>query len=688
MRDKGRLSVPLALAPPGDVLVEVVPFWVSEFTSVPLALVVDVEPPDDVVVVVEPEDVDVVVLVVELDEVELVVVVEPDGAVVGPDVDEPGAVVVELDVGPGVGVGVGVAVGPGVGVGVGVGVADGVGVGVGVGVGTGAGVGVGVGVAAGVGVGVGVGVGSSAAPASRLDVAPKNPPPTKVNATTMAVANDSVAIFCFMSNVLQPPVQTGYSHQKCSLTIPNEYQIVRSSIVRPVTGAQVVIVGAGPCGIACARELLSLGCTDFVVLEHRATPGGLAASVTDPAGFTWDRGGHVVFSHFGEFDRLLDDVMGADLHRHERSSAAHIAGAWVPYPVQNNLHRMPPELAVESIEGLIDAQVGGGQPALCSDEVDFETWMHSMFGDGIVRHFMKPYNEKVWARPTSEMGSGWIAERVAVVDWRRAVRSALLNEDDPGWGPNNLFSFPRDGGTGAIFNRAAATIETHIRYGIEVNSVDVDERTVTASDGSAWQYESMVWTGALDQLIAITQTAPEAVQSAARQLVHNSVTVVGIGYETPLVDDRSWLYFPEDDTPFYRATNFAKYAAANVPGGDTGRFSSWMTEIASSDWRPLPAGNLADRVDDALRRTGLVPADAPIASVHVDHIPYAYPVPTLGRDRALSVIQPWLMQQSVLARGRFGAWRYELGNMDHAVKMGVDAARLIVCGTPEEAWGS
>ena len=55
-------------------------------------------------------------------------------------------------------------------------------------------------------------------------------------------------------------------------------------------------------------------------------------------------------------------------------------------------------------------------------------------------------------------------------------------------------------------------------------------------------------------------------------------------------------------------------------------------------------------------------------------------------DSALAVIQPWLMAHDIYARGRFGAWRYELGNMDHSVKMGVDVARLLVAGTPEAAW--
>lgn len=52
------------------------------------------------------------------------------------------------------------------------------------------------------------------------------------------------------------------------------------------------------------------------------------------------------------------------------------------------------------------------------------------------------------------------------------------------------------------------------------------------------------------------------------------------------------------------------------------------------------------------------------------------------------MIQPWLERRGILSRGRFGSWRYELGNMDHAVKMGIDAARRLVREEPEVAFGS
>lgn len=452
-----------------------------------------------------------------------------------------------------------------------------------------------------------------------------------------------------------------------------------------MAGGTVAIVGGGPCGLACARTLRELAYNDVVLLERTGRVGGLAASFVDPVGFTWDRGGHVVFSHYGEFDRLLAEVIGEDVEHHERSSFVQLGGQWIPYPLQNNLHRLPAQMAEDAIVGLIAAQ--HAQRRVVSESVDFRTWMDSMFGDGIVGLFMRPYNEKVWAHPAEAMSSRWIAERVSTVDWRHAVHSLISRVDDEAWGPNNLFAFPKQGGTGEIYRRAAISVSDQIRLGSGVRSVDLDDRRLVLESGETLAFDHLVWTAALDTLVnCISSPVDVGVRDAARELVHNTVTVVGIGYETPLVDERSWLYFPEPDVPFYRATNFAKYAASNVPGGRTDRYCSWMTEIASSDWRPLKERDLASAVDAARRRHGLVPPDAPIASVHIDRVDYGYPVPTLGRDAALRVIQPWLMERGVLARGRFGAWRYELGNMDHAVKMGVDAARWIADGTPEEAW--
>jgi len=442
---------------------------------------------------------------------------------------------------------------------------------------------------------------------------------------------------------------------------------------------RIVIIGAGPCGLACARELNRLGHRNWVILERLDHPGGLASSVVDAAGFTWDLGGHVVFSHFGEFDALLTEVMNGDIWQHDRSSYIRFGDRWVPYPFQNNLRHLPDQVIAECLDGL---QVAPGGSA----SMDFATWMHAVFGDGITRHFMGPYNFKVWATRPAEMSSTWIAERVSVIDYERVLANVRNGRDDVAWGPNNTFVFPAMGGTGEIYRRLAEQFADRIRYGATVVEVDPATQQLRLADGTQQSYDALVSTMPLDLLVASVRDAPEALLTASGKLRHNGVYMVGVGYEAPLADTKSWMYFPQTAAPFYRATNFAKYAAANVPDADTSRYCSYMTETSYSDQKPEPRSGIEERVEEGLRASDVITGRPPVASIHVEDIEYAYPVPTLGRDSALEVIQPWLAQRQIFSRGRFGSWRYEIGNMDHAVKMGVDVARRLVAGSSEELW--
>jgi protoporphyrinogen oxidase len=434
--------------------------------------------------------------------------------------------------------------------------------------------------------------------------------------------------------------------------------------------------------LACADELERLGHDDWVLLEASDRVGGLAASVRDTAGFTWDLGGHVVFSHFGEFDRVVEQVMPEqDLWRHERASFIRLAERWVPYPFQQHLRHLPGQVAAECLIGLVEAQMrapGGSEP------VTFLDWLVANYGDGLTRWYFAPYNQKVWTVRPDEMNAVWVSDRVATCDWRSMIRHALAGDEPPAWGPNSSFAFPKEGGTGAIWQRLAAGLSDRIRLNAPVVKIDADGGCVYAANGHMFHYRNIVSTMPLDVLVSTVVAPPAECLEAVRELQYNSVYIVGLGYNAPLRATASWLYFPEPEVPFYRTTNFAKYAAANVPHADTTRYSSWMSEIAVPAGTRLDEPTLVGRVDDALRRLELVPADAARVSAHVEYIERAYPLPTLGRDQAMRTIQAWLSERGIRSRGRFGTWMYEHGNMDHAVKMGIDAARSITGAGPEE----
>lgn len=439
---------------------------------------------------------------------------------------------------------------------------------------------------------------------------------------------------------------------------------------------RILIIGAGPCGLGAAHRLDKLGYNHWELFERNSYVGGLSASFSDGNGFAWDIGGHVLFSHYDYFDCVVAEALGNDYYEHQRESWIRILQSWVPYPFQNNVRYLPEEALQECVDGL--RHLAG-----CAEHAaNFREWMDTVFGRGIVKYFMEPYNRKVWGVSLDTMSKEWIAERVSVVDLERIERNILEQRDDLSWGPNNTFKFPKHGGTGAIYEGIAGKFRERIQLNHVMSSIDLDRKQVTFSNGRVESYDVLINTTPLDQLIKSCGTVPEAVRAAADCLAHNSGLIVGLGFEVKRDDPKCWMYFPEADSPFYRVTNFHNYSPHNVPGGETDRYFSLMCETTYSSTKPEDKSAIIDTTIQGLISSGMIHESEKerIVSRYLIDIPYSYPIPTTGRDKALAIIQPYLESRGVYSRGRFGAWKYEEGNMDHSFMQGVDAIDRIFTG--------
>ncbi len=437
---------------------------------------------------------------------------------------------------------------------------------------------------------------------------------------------------------------------------------------------KVVVVGAGPAGLGAAYHLNKLGHSDWELYERDSHVGGLSASFVDEANFTWDVGGHVLFSHYDYFDQVVEGALKGQFYEHMRESWVRILGNWVPYPFQNNVRYLPDAARDLCVNGLKN---------LTADPVstnNFKEWMDAVFGSGIVKYFMEPYNQKVWALPPEMMSKDWIAERVSVVDLARIEKNIAEAKDDISWGPNNMFKFPKHGGTGAIYAGIAADFVEKIHFDQELVSVDLKNKQVLFANGEYRPYDRFISSIPLDQLITKGVDVPEEIREASSQLVHNGAYVVGLGFRGKREDTKCWMYFPEDNCPFYRVTNFHNYSPNNVPDGDIDNYYSLMCETSYSPHKPVSKTEIIDDTIQGLINSGMIDESDrdKIVSRYLIDVPYAYPIPTTGRDAALAIIQPYLESHDVYSRGRFGAWKYEVGNMDHSFMQGVEVVDSIL----------
>ncbi len=446
---------------------------------------------------------------------------------------------------------------------------------------------------------------------------------------------------------------------------------------------KILILGAGAAGLGAAYRLHELGHPDFLVLEKNDYPGGLAASFTDPKGFVWDVGGHVQFSHYEYFDRLMEKALADRWVYHRRESYIWVYGRFVPYPLQNNLRHLPREVVAECVLELVRAGKNNHRPP-----ADFAEWIRASFGEGIARHFLLPYNLKVWAHPLEMMSYSWIGERVAAVNLERVLENVLLEKDDAGWGPNDRFRFPLEGGTGAVWRAVAGLLPAgSVRYGARAESIDASARVLRTADGGAYPYDYLISTAPLDRLAELLRD-PDLVREVSG-LRYSTTHVIGVGFEgrpSESLGTKCWMYFPGADSPFYRVTLFSNYSPNNVP--DSGRYWSLMAEISESEFKPVDRSRLVEETLEGFFQTGLASRSDRIASTWSATAGHGYPVPTKDRDEILNSVQPRLESAGIFSRGRFGGWKYEIANQGHSCLQGVEAVNRILLGIPEMTYAN
>jgi protoporphyrinogen oxidase len=359
--------------------------------------------------------------------------------------------------------------------------------------------------------------------------------------------------------------------------------------------------------------------------------------------------------------------------------------SWVPYPFQNNIRYLPKQQQFECLSGLIEAQTKRDHKAA----TNFEEFIDAVFGDGIAKYFMKPYNFKVWAHPPKMMNKEWIGERVAVLDINRALKNVVLGGDDFGWGPNNQFKFPLFGGTGEFYRRFGKPLEGHINLNKPLDFINMTKKEARFKDGEIIKYDILLSAMPLDKLCndVINGEMPREIKKAAAGLRHSGGYMVGIGIKQPCPSTKSWMYFPEDNCPFYRVTYLSNYSPYMTPDKDT--HYSLLCETSYSEFKHVDGKRIVEDTIKGLINAGMITEKDrnDIVDTWTYHAAYSYPTPSVERDAILAEVIPYLEQHGIYSRGRFGMWKYEVSNTDHTLMQGVELVNRLLLDEPETTIG-
>jgi protoporphyrinogen oxidase len=433
----------------------------------------------------------------------------------------------------------------------------------------------------------------------------------------------------------------------------------------------VVIVGAGLTGLSCAYHLGG----DYLLVEKELEPGGIVRTRIRHHAFYCDGTGHWLHLRNPGMKELVNKLLPHELVEHERKAVIFSHGVFTAYPFQANTYGLPREVIMECLLGLLQAKhpEDFGRKPISEPPKNFYEWIVRAFGEGIAKHFMVPYNQKLLGVNLTELMPAF-AERFIPRPSTEDVIKGALGFSKESLGYNAKFVYPREGGIGALSRAFAGALKEPPLYGTSVTSVDLLKKTVTLTNGKTVQFKKLVNTMPLVRLISLLKDPPTEIVAAAKRLRATTVHYFDIGVRGPggPASNYHWIYFPEPEYIFYRAGSYSAVHKEAAPAG----CRSYYVEMSggAEEWLSQPE-KLKQRVLSDLKRAGILAEDDEILFMELCEIPHAYVIFDQHYEESRSLLLDYLERHDVLTGGRWGGWGY--GGMEDAMLDGKHAAEVI-----------
>ncbi len=429
----------------------------------------------------------------------------------------------------------------------------------------------------------------------------------------------------------------------------------------------VVIIGSGLAGLGAAwkfqQEKKNGAPVSYTLFEKESRAGGLCRTEQE-GDFLFDYTGHLLHFRTELFRELVFSLIGDKLEQRNRSAWIYSKNVYTRYPFQANLYGLPAEVIAECLYDYSKQYFNESKGEI----VTFEDWINAYFGEGIARHFMIPYNSKLYKRHPRELTPDTTGRFVPSSNLKLLLMGALSDMGGD-LGYNSHFYYPRHGGIEVMVKAMTAGLED-IYLNEAVEAIIPSERMVITSRKRKVPYDYIISTQPLPVLIrSIEDDIPE-VRAASDKLRHVAVLNVNLGVKGDL-GKRHWVYVPEDDYIFHRLGfphNFSDYMAPPDHG-------SIYLEISYDPQKGIDIDWARKKSVEDLIRMGIISSAEQIVCEKILDIPYGYVHFDASRNVSMQTIGKYLEDSGIFSAGRFGSWEYT--SMEDAFLMGVQSAEDI-----------
>jgi len=405
----------------------------------------------------------------------------------------------------------------------------------------------------------------------------------------------------------------------------------------------------------------------FVCYDAEPHFGGHTRSLRYEAGFVFDEGGHISFTKNEHVRELLARNVNGIFEERRLRIDNYWRGLRITHPVQTNLHGLPSSLVASIVEDFVNAV-----PHRNTTAANYAEWLTATYGETFAKTFPMVYGHKYHTTTMDRLTIDWLGPRMYRPTLEELIRG-VKGEKLTGTNYVDVFRYPVRGGFVTFLEPFSRRFP--IKLGHRVSHIDPKARTVAFSNGNVIEYEKLISSIPLPEIVPMIAGAPKSVIDAAARLAFTQVVLVNLGIDRSDLSETAITYFYDEDIIFSRINLPHMFSPHNAPAG----CGTIQAEVYFSDkYRPLtqdPATLIEPVVAD-LRRCGVLRESDRILMKDAIVNRYANVIYDHDRLAAVTAIHDFLRDVGVYYCGRYGNWDHAW--TDEAFVSGEEAAQSAI----------
>jgi protoporphyrinogen oxidase len=448
---------------------------------------------------------------------------------------------------------------------------------------------------------------------------------------------------------------------------------------------KVIIIGAGPAGLAAATEFKKDNLFNVTIIEKSNSVGGLAKTIKYKKNL-FDIGPHRFFTKNAEINNFYKKYAGKDLIKVKRLTRIRYKSIYYNYPLTpfSTFFKLGLKKSIKIIISYFMSSF------FYSKKISsFEDWIIKNFGKELYLTFFKTYTEKIWGISCKKIGSDWAGQRIKGLNLFAILKSFLYKS----YKMKSLIDefFYTKKGAGNLYNNIKNKIKTNILFNTTVVRYNFYNKKITSViiedvngrkkiiKGDFFLSSSPI-TETIKNFNIVTPIKIKKIISSLKYRNHIAVQLLITG---KLFKD-NWIYIHSPEVKVARISNYINFSKFMSSSKNLNPITMEYFCDENSDFWKMKDKDLIELAKKEILYLSITNKKN-IKDGFVIRSEKAYPTIEKTYQNKTNSIKNYLAQfKNFVPIGRTGMFKYN--NQDHAILTGLIGARKIMNNPKLDPW--